>query len=140
MGAYLENALTALPVLALHFLAANLVFVIGLGLYALMTPYRELALIRAGNTAASIAWAGAMLALAMPVATALRYSLSIWDIAVWGAIAIVLQLATFGVVNLILRGVSPAIEAGETAAAIKLAGAQISTGAITAAAIGGWGG
>ena len=62
-----------------------------------------------------------MLALALPVATALRHSLSIWDIAVWGAIAVVLQLATFGVVNLILRGVSPAIEAGQTAAAVKLA-------------------
>ena len=32
MGGYLENALTALPVLALHFLAANLVLVIGLGI------------------------------------------------------------------------------------------------------------
>ena len=38
----------------------------------------------------------------------------------WGVIAIVLQLATFGVVNLILRGVSPAIEAGQSAAVITL--------------------
>lgn len=140
MGAYLDNALAALPVLALHFVVANLVFVAGLGLYALLTPHRELALIRKGNNAAAIAFAGAMVALALPVATALRYSLSVWDILIWGVIAIVLQLATFGVVNLILRGVSAPIEAGQTAAAVKVAAAQVSTGLITAAAIGGWGG
>jgi len=137
MMPFVENALTALPVLVLHFAVANLVFVAGVGLYILVTPYHDLRLIREGNAAAGTALAGALIALALPVATALRYALSVQDIVVWGAIAVALQLAVFAVVSVLLRGIGRAIEAGEVASALKLAASQVSVGLINAAAIGG---
>jgi len=134
MPANIANALDALPILVSHYAVAILIILIGVALYTALTPYRELHLLKSGNRSAGIVLAGAILGLALPVAAAMRASLGIFDVLVWGTIAIALQLLTFVVVNAALRGVARHIEADEMGIAIVVAASQIAVGAVNAAA------
>ena len=118
---------TGFPILLLH-----LVVTFG---YALLTPWREVALIRQGNLAAAVAFSGVLLGLAIPLATSLSISTSIRDIAIWGVATVVLQLLAFRVVDMLLTGLPQRIEKGEIAAAVVLAGAKLATALILAAAL-----
>ena len=46
-------------------------FILSLIIYVLMTPHKELALIRAGNPSASLAFAGVVVGLAIPLGNCL---------------------------------------------------------------------
>ncbi len=137
MMLYLENALAALPIFASHLVLAIVILVSGIGLYIAITPYHELKLVKAGNRAASIVLSGAIVGLAIPVSEALRHSLGLYDILIWGVVAISVQLITYGGVNLILRGIKPHIENDEFPPALTLAACQIAVGLMNGAAMGG---
>jgi putative membrane protein len=131
----LTNAFNAVPVLVLHLVTAHLVLAAGVWLYVKITPYHELELIRAGNTAAGIALAGALMGLALPVAAALRSALHVYDIVIWGVIALLLQLAAYALFHHLLRDLPAAIAAGQIAQALHLATTHVAVGLLTAAAI-----
>ena len=116
---------------------ATALFFAGLAIYVWVTPYRELALIRAGNTAASITLAGQMLALGIPLASMMAHSVNVPDILFWGAVTVVLQLIAFAAVAIIIRNLPQAIERGELAPALLLAAGQIVAGLFNAAAMSG---
>jgi len=101
-----------------------------------VTPFSERELLRNGNVAASIVLGGAVLGLAIPLAALLATSGRVLDILVWGVVALVLQLATFGVASSVLpRGARAMIEAGNVAAAIPVFAAQLAVGLLNAAAM-----
>ena len=104
-------------------------------LYALFTPWKEIALIREGNAAAAVAFSGVLVGLAIPLAVSLSVSTSIKDIALWGVATVVLQLLAFRIVDLLLTGLPQRIREGEVAAAVLLVGAKLSTALILAAAL-----
>lgn len=131
----LSQALGAFPVVVLHLVVANLVLAAGVWAYVTITPYNELALIRAGNNAAGIALAGALVGLALPVASALRSALHVYDIVIWGGAALLLQLTAYGIFHVVLRGAPDAIAAGRTGEALQLAATHLAVGLLTAAAI-----
>jgi putative membrane protein len=79
--------------------------------------------------------AGAILALAIPLAAMLATSSTLVDILVWGVVALILQLLTLGVVALGMHNFRSMIEGGNVAAAITLAGAQIAVALLNAAAM-----
>ena len=79
--------------------------------------------------------AGATLALAIPLAAMLATSGTFLDVLVWGIVALILQLITLGVVALVMRNFRTMIEGGNIAAAVTLAGAQISVALLNAAAM-----
>lgn len=104
-------------------------------LYALLTPWKEIALIRQGNAAAAVAYSGVLVGLAIPLAVSLSVSTSVKDIALWGVATVVIQLLSFRVVDMILTGLPQRIREGEIAAAVLLVGAKLSTALILAAAL-----
>jgi len=55
------------------------------------------------------------------------------DVAVWGAVALVVQLLVWAVVNLLDRGLAARVSTGETAAGVFLAAASIAGGILNAA-------
>ena len=91
---------------------------IGIAIYVSLTPFREHELVARGNTAAGIALGGAILALALPLAAMLATSTALLDIAVWGVVALILQLLTLAAVTLAMRNLGALIKADNTAAAI----------------------
>ena len=53
-------------------------------IYIRITPYRELALIREGNMAASFSLSGTLIGMVIPLATAVKFSVNPVDMAIWG--------------------------------------------------------
>lgn len=131
----LQNAMVALPYLIAHIATAIVIFAVGMQIYKWLTPYHETSLIRAGNTAAGVAYAGASIGMALPIAAALHSGLSVLDIALWAAVAVAFQLLAFLLVDRMLGGVRQPIEDGVIAAGLKLGGTHVAVGLITAAAI-----
>ncbi|ADC62207.1 DUF350 domain-containing protein [Allochromatium vinosum] len=128
---------SGLPILLLHFLTTLALLGLGVGCYALITPFRERALIRQGNTAAGLTLGGAWVALAIPLAATLATS-GVWlDILLWGSVAVLIQLLTFGVFIVSFRDFRAAIESGNVAAAALLVGVQMAVALLNAGAMAG---
>lgn len=112
-----------------------LVWVLALAAYALVTRHSEFALIRKGNTAAAIAFAGAAIGVALPISSAITHSVSLLDSVVWGALAVVFQLVAYGASHLFVPQISRRIDEGDFAAGVFLAGSSIAIGLMNAAAM-----
>lgn len=117
----------------LYLVGAVAIFSLFAFVYTRLTPHAEFALIREGNTAASVALSGAMIGFAIPVASVISHSISLLDFLVWALIASLVQLLVFGCVSLVLKGLSSRIEKGEMAAAILVATISVSIGLLNAA-------
>ena len=126
---------SGLPKLIIQFITCAVLLAIGVVIYVRLTPFREREMVADGNTAAGTVLAGAILALAIPLAAMLATSGTLLDIIVWGVVALVLQLLTLGIVALSMRNFRRMIESGNVAAAITLAGAQIAVALLNAAAM-----
>jgi putative membrane protein len=124
-----------LPELLLHFVVVLVLWAIGVGIYAMVTPYHERELIDRGNAAAGLVLAGAILAMAVPLAALLATSGQVVDIVVWGVVAVALQLVTVGVVSLVMRGLRRMVEADNMAGAMVVAAVQIAVALMNAAAM-----
>ena len=118
----------------LVYLALALVLLYGyVWVYIRVTPWREMALIRAGNMAASFSLCGAILGFIVPLAAAIRYSVNLVDMAIWGLIALVVQIAAFVVVKLLVPTIGQDIEAGNGAQGFFLGTASLAVGLVNAA-------
>ncbi len=127
------HLLTMLPAFLAYFVVAIVLLALFLLIYLNVTPYHEMALIRAGNTAAAISLSGALLGFAMPVANVIAHSDTLLDLASWGAIAGVVQILAYLVARLALPQLNQDIPAGRTAPAVFLAVVSLSVGLINAA-------
>ena len=123
------------PITLLHAGIAVLILFLGAALYVLLTPHKEVALIRDGNAAAAISLGGVLVGLAAPLALSLNSSTSLVEIVIWGVSTVMVQLLVFRLVDLLLRGLPQRIQEGEVAAAALLVGAKLSTALILAAAV-----
>jgi putative membrane protein len=119
---------------ALAFLAAGGFTLIFKAIYRWVTPHDEGALIRAGNTAASVALGGALLGYVIPLASALANTHSLPEFVAWALLAGVIQIAAFWLVRRIaLPDVSARIERGELSTALYLMFISITVGILNAA-------
>ncbi len=103
--------------------------------HVLLTPMKEMKLIREGNVSAGISVAAVIVGLAIPMAACLETAASVYDILIWGVVAILLQLLAFRVADLVLRDLPKRIEQDETGAALVLAGVKIAAALVMAAAL-----
>ena len=133
----LQSVKSGLPFLISHFFTAVVIFVSGLWVYTKVTPMNELELIKGGNIAASLSFAGACVGIAIPLAVCLSSSVNIVDIIVWGSIAVILQLICFKVVDFFLKDLSLRIIDGEISISIVLVGFKLSIAVLNAAAVAG---
>ena len=125
---------------AIHFLIA-----IGLAaaflvlfqyIYQAITPQDERKLIREGNVAAALPFAGAIIGFALPMASALSQTESMVEFAAWAALAGVVQIVAFLIVRmLVVKDVHDRIERGEIATGIYLAAIAVAVGLINAASM-----
>jgi len=119
----------------IYFVAALIAMAIFIVLYMAVTSHHEIALIKQGNTAAAISFAGALLGFTLPLTSAVVNAVSLIDMLVWSAIALVVQIVVFLVVDLLMRQVSRHIEGGNVAAGITLGAASLAIGMINAASM-----
>ena len=102
-------------------------------IYVYVTPYDEIALIRTNNTAAAISLSGALLGFAMPIANVIAHSDTLLDLAVWGAIAGMVQLLAWGLARVALPRLQEDIAAGRVATATFVAALSLTVGLVNAA-------
>ena len=124
----------ALPHFLAYFAAAMALAVLFLALYVMITPHREFALIREGNSAAALQLTGTFLGFAAPVAMVIGHSVSIPDMLLWGLVAALVQLLVFFLISrLLFRGISGRIVDGCNASGIFVGGIGLGVGVLQAA-------
>jgi len=121
---FLAYAGTGIVVLILAALAVSMI-----------TPHRELSLIRSGNAAAATGFAGTLVGLALPLHSAISNSVSLIDAAIWGAAAVVVQVFAYLIARLVAPKLSQQITDGQVGAGVFYAGVSVSVGLINAAAM-----
>ena len=124
-----------LPEFAIYFgigLGFMLLYVV---LYLMVTPHREITLIRGDNLPAAIVLAGAVLGFALPLSNAMRVADGIANLAAWATIALFAQLAAYALVALLLKDFPKRINRGEMAAAVLGATLHVGVGLINSAAM-----
>ena len=135
MDAVITSLYNGLPIFMLHGGTAILMLIVGAFIYSKITPWNELDLIMEGNTAAAVSFSGAILGIAIPLAAALSSSISIWEIVVWGSVAIILQITVFLILDLVLPNLSEQIKANKIAAGLFIASNKIALALMNAAAV-----
>jgi putative membrane protein len=128
-----SNYLSTLPNFLIFFAIALAFLGLFTAVYVWVTPHKEFALIRAGNTAAAISLSGAVIGFVIPLASVIANSLNVIDTLIWGAVALVVQVLVFVVARLVAPRLPKAIEAGEIAPAWTLAAFAIAVGILNAA-------
>lgn len=126
-------SLAGLSAFALYFALAVGLLLLFVVLYAALTPQAEWQLIKANNSAAAVAFGGAVLGFAVALGSAAVHAVSLLDFALWALIGLVAQLLAFAVVRLLLRGLPGRISSGELASGIILACFALAIGLLNAA-------
>jgi putative membrane protein len=117
----------------LVYLAISLVLLrVFVSLYIRITPHPEFTLMREGNIGAAFSMGGAMLGFVIPLGAAIRYSVSPVDMAIWGVIALVVQIAAFVVVRLSLPTICDDITKGNAAQGFFLGCTALAAGILNA--------
>ncbi|MFD3306120.1 DUF350 domain-containing protein [Alteromonas macleodii] len=118
---------------AAYLVAAVILLVVFKKIYTIVTPYCEYELIKNGNQAAAWSFGGAVLGFAIPMAEAVRSSHSLIDFAVWGVVAMIVQIVLFYVMQRPFPKLVARIRNGEVQMGVYLALTSIAAGLLNAA-------
>ncbi|MDQ3079976.1 MAG: DUF350 domain-containing protein [Pseudomonadota bacterium] len=124
----------AMPHFLAYFAAAVGLAVVFLALYVMITPHKEFALIREGNSAAAVQLSGTFLGFAVPMAVVIGHSVNIPDMLLWGAVAALVQATVFFVIaRLLFKAISERIAQRCVASGIFVGGMGLGFGILQAA-------
>lgn len=133
-----ESLAAGFPQLIFYLIMVVVIFVLALLVYVKLTPHKELELIQTGNVAAAIHFSSLVISMALPVAACLINKFSLFDVGIWTAFALLLQLFLFRMTDyIIFRGMPERIERDEIGPTLVLASFKISGSLILAFAIAG---
>lgn len=135
METAIQSFVKGFPEFMLHGGVTLALLITGCVVHVLLTPMKELKLIREGNISAGISLSAVIVGLAVPMSACLVTALSVYDILIWGVVAILLQLLAFRTADLILRDLPRRIERDEIGAALVLAGVKIAAAIVMASAL-----
>lgn len=117
----------------LYLAISSVLLAIFVAIYVKITPYREIQLIRENNMAAAFSLSGAILGMVIPLANAVEYSVNPVDMAIWGFIALAIQLLVFVIARIALPNIAIDIPAGKTAPGFFLGVVSVAAGVLNAA-------
>src|SRR5690554_6029348 len=127
------SSLSGLPAFLIYFGVAVVLLLVFTLVYTWVTPHNELELIRANNASAAIAFGGAVIGFALPLSSAISNSLLLLDCAIWGLVALVVQVLIFIALQILLKQLPERIAQGEIAVGIFAAASAIAVGILNAA-------
>jgi putative membrane protein len=133
LGERAAASIAGLPDFLIYLATSVGLLALFVALYILVTPQREITMIRAGNRAAAISLGGALLGFAIPLAMSIAQSHNLVDMLIWSIIALIVQLGAFFLCGLVIDHEARRITEGDTATAIFLAFVSVSAGLINAA-------
>lgn len=127
------DMLSTVPSFAAYLLVSAAVLAICVAVHVRFTPYRELALIRQGNAAAAVSMSGTLIGFALPIASVVRNTRSLPELAVWAGLAGLVQLLAYLAARTALPRLADDIPAEKVAPALFLAALSIAVGLLNAA-------
>lgn len=133
MSDWATNSLGNVPAFLGYFGATILLMLIFMVVYTAVTPHREFTLIRQGNGAAMLSLAGAWIGFVLPLASVVAHSVSIPDLAIWGGIALIVQILAYLVTRVAVPTLSADITEGKTAVGGLCGVVALSVGILNAA-------
>ncbi len=133
MGEKFITSFSGLLGFGVYFVMAVFLLVLFSLIYTRITPYKEFALISKGNLAAAWSFSGALIGFAIPLASAISHSVSLIDMAVWGTIALVVQLLTFSAVKRLFPAIVSDIPENHVAQGVFLGVVSLVAGILNAA-------
>jgi len=126
-------SIAGLPAFLAYFAVAIVLTAIYTLLYAVVTVHNEFKLIRENNAAAAVAFAGSLVGFVIPLASAITHSVSLGDCAIWGLVALAVQVAVYFVLRLPVSNLSRRIAEGQMAAGAWLGSGSLAAGILNAA-------
>ena len=129
------ESLAGLPAFGAYFGLAALLLGVFVAIYVRLTPYPEIALIRAGNPAAAASLGGALIGFALPLASAIANSVSLLDMLVWSVVALIVQLLAYLAARLAVHDLARNVHEGQVASGVFLGLLAVALGLINAAAM-----
>ena len=135
MSSEIQAFASGFPITLMHAGISLGLLIVGCFLYGLLTPHREVQLIREGNAAAALSFGGVVVGLAMPLAASLAASTSLIEVALWGAVVLVVQLLAFRLIDMLLAGLPQRIRENDVASTGLLVAAKLSVALIFSAAL-----
>jgi putative membrane protein len=135
MGSVFQSFQEGFPTFLIWTGSAGLMLIAAVAVYVLLTPWKELALVKGGNGTAGLALAGAIVGLAIPLASCLASSVSLLDLVLWGIVSLILQLLAYRLTDLLLKDLPERIKNDEAGAAIVLIGTKLASAMLLAAGL-----
>jgi putative membrane protein len=129
------QSLEGLPAFIAYFCLATVLVTAFLLIYTRITPINEFELVRRNVSGAAIALGLGLFGFAMPLASAIAHASDLIDCAIWGVVALIVQIITFYAVRIPVPDLSNRIAAGELAPAIWLGLASLTAGLLSAASM-----
>ena len=129
------QSLEGLPAFIAYFCLTMLLVVAFLLIYTRITPINEFELIRKNVPGAAISLGLSLLGFALPVASAVAHAADLVDCAIWGVIALIVQIGVFYAARIPVPDLSNRIAAGDLAPAIWLGLASLTAGLLSAASM-----
>ena len=119
----------------LFFVVASALALFFVFVYTRVTRHDELSLIKKNSTAAAVAFSGSLIGFALPLASTMINSVNVIELALWGVIALIVQVLVYLLIRLPMPRISERIEADELAAGIWLGACSIVAGILNAASM-----
>lgn len=130
------HSLAGLPAFAAYLATAIAFCIIYLVVYTRVTHHDEYDLItREGNAAAALALGMSLVGFVIPLASAILHSSDLLDCAIWGVVALLVQILAYYLARLGYPGISLAIEKNGLASALWLGFVSIAAGLLSAASM-----
>jgi putative membrane protein len=115
--------LTIVINLVVSILTIVLLQVLGMVIFTLMTPFKDMEELKKGNVAVGLAFGGKFLATAIILGVAAYTNTSIWFMMLWFAVGYVCLIAAYWIFELFTPGfrISEQLQKGNTAVGVVLA-------------------
>lgn len=131
----LTDTLAALGNFTLYLLTTFVLTWLFVAIYVRITPYRELPLIRSGNSAAALSLSGAILGFVIVLGAVIIHSVSLIDLMIWGVVAALTQMVAYAAVRLLIADIAQGIEQNQLGHGIFLGACSLATGILAAACV-----
>ncbi|WP_181349845.1 DUF350 domain-containing protein [Thalassobacillus sp. CUG 92003] len=121
-----------------YFILAIIVVVIGLVIFENITKqYKDWEEVRDQNQAVALSIAGKIIGICIVLSFAIYHSFTIWDTVIWGVYGLVLQMAAYGIFEVLTRkfSVETMLKENNLAVGIISAGVSIGLGLVIGASI-----
>ncbi|MFM0592001.1 MULTISPECIES: DUF350 domain-containing protein [Paraburkholderia] len=119
----------------IHLLSAFVLILGFAAVYLKVTPFDELALIREGNVAALLSFAGALIGFCLTLASSIAHNSTLVLVLIWAFGAMIVQVVTYAVLTRLLPGMNHAIETRNNAMGGLMGAASLVVGIINAACL-----